>query len=150
MVCSGRLGRTTSIFSPGRLVRNRRRANVRFPPIADISRCLLARGVKRAVLLGVAALAGCTAKPEPTCPSIEALAHKDAIADGRAALVRGDRHLLTLGGFVGSVPGVENWDGYQLQEIEGTSDTATEACRRLGATAKAYATKYNQSVVHGS
>jgi len=54
-----------------------------------------------------------------------------------------------LGGYVGLVPGVENWAGYPLQEIEGTSDTATEACRRLGATAEAYATKYNQTVVHG-
>lgn len=69
--------------------------------------------------------------------------------DARAALARGDRHLLELGGFAGSVPGVENWDGYQLEEIEGTSDTTNEACRRLGATAEAYATKYNQTVVHG-
>ena len=105
--------------------------------------------MKRAVLLGIAALAGCTSKPQPTCPSIEALAHRDAIADARAAVGRGDRHLLTLGGYVGSVPGVENWAGYKLEEIEGTSDTTTEACRRLGATAEAYATKYNQTVVHG-
>jgi hypothetical protein len=103
----------------------------------------------RAVLIGIAALAGCTSKPRPTCPGIEVLAHKDATADARAALARGDRHLLTLGGFVGSVPGVQHWDGYQLQEIEGTSDTATEACRRLGATAEAYASRYNQTVVHG-
>jgi len=55
-----------------------------------------------------------------------------------------------LGGYVGSVPGVKNWAGYQLQEIEGTSDTATDACRLLGATAEAYATKYNQTIVDGT
>jgi hypothetical protein len=105
--------------------------------------------VKRAVLIGIAALAGCTSKPESTCASIEALGRRDAISDARAALAHGDRHLLMLGGFVGSVPGVENWHGYQLQEIEDTSDTTTEACRRLRATAEFYATKYNQTVVHG-
>jgi hypothetical protein len=105
--------------------------------------------VKFAVLLGIAALAACTSKPQPTCPSIEALAHRDAIADAKAALARGDGHLLMLGGYVDSVPGVENWAGHQLQEIEGTSDTATEACRHLGATAETYAAKYNQTVIHG-
>jgi hypothetical protein len=106
--------------------------------------------MKQAVLLGIAALASCTSKPQATCPSIEALVHRDAIADARAALARGDRHLLMLGGYVGSVPGVKNWAGYQLQEIEGTSDTTSEACRRLGATAEAYAAKYNHAIIAGT
>jgi hypothetical protein len=105
--------------------------------------------VKRAALVGIAALAACTSKPEATCPSIEALAHRDAIADARAALAQGDRHLLMLGGFAGVVPGVRDSNAYSTQMIEGTSDTTTEACRRLGRTAEAYATKYNQTVVHG-
>jgi hypothetical protein len=96
----------------------------------------------------MAALASCTSKPEATCPGIEALAHRDATADARAALARGDRHLLMLGGFVGVVPGVQDSTAYPTQMIEGTSDTTTEACRRQRATAETYATKYNQTVVH--
>jgi hypothetical protein len=107
----------------------------------------LATTVKRAALICAAVLTGCTAKPEAGCPTIEKLAHRNAAADARAALAKGDRHLLMLGGFVGSVPGVENADGYPTQMIEGTSDTKTEACARLGATAEIYAAKYNQSIV---
>jgi hypothetical protein len=106
--------------------------------------------VKRAVLLGVAALAGCTSKPEATCPAIEALSHRDAVADARAALTKGDRHLLMLGGFVGVVPGVEDPGSLPTHMMEGTSDLKTEACAPLGATAEAYATKYNRTIVEGS
>jgi hypothetical protein len=124
------------------------RLSVRFPPIADIKRCLLARRVKQSLFLGIAALASCTSKPELTCPSIEALAHRDAVADARAAVARGDRHLLMLGGFVGVVPGVADPGAYPTRMIEGTSDSTTETCSRLRRTAEAYATKYNQTVVH--
>jgi hypothetical protein len=104
--------------------------------------------VKRPIFC-IAALASCTTQPQAGCPPIDRLAHQDAVADARAALAKGDRHLLMLGGFVGSVPGVGNSDGYQTQMIEGTSDVRTEACARQGATAEIYATKYNQTIVQG-
>jgi len=105
--------------------------------------------MKRATLFYIAALGGCTPAPDATCPSIESHSHRDAVADARAALARGDSHLLMLGGFVGVVPGVRDSSGYATRTIAGTSDTTTDACRRLRATAEAYATKYNQTVVHG-
>lgn len=75
--------------------------------------------------------------------------HRDAVADAQAALAKGDHRLLTLGGFVGSTPGAENAGANATDsvEIEGTSDTTTDACRRLGNVAEAYATKYNQAIV---
>jgi hypothetical protein len=107
--------------------------------------------VKRALFICVVVLGGCTPKADVGCPAIERLAHRDAVADARTALAKGDRHLLMLGGFVGSVPGVENSDGYPTQMIEGTSDAKiTDACARLGPTAEAYATKYNRTIVIGT
>lgn len=55
-----------------------------------------------------------------------------------------------LGGFVGTVPGVENADGYGTEMIEGTSDLRTEACAHQRGTAESYAAKYNQAIVQGS
>ena len=124
-------------------------AGIRFQPLADSARTLLANAMRRAVLFGLAAVASCASEPESTCPSVEALAGRNAVADARAALARGDRHLLMLGGFVGEIPGVRNSGRNPTRKIEGTSDTATAACRRLGGIAEAYATKYNQTVVHG-
>lgn len=64
-------------------------------------------------------------------------------------MAKGDHHLLSLGGFVGTTPGAEDvaTNATNSVEIEGTSDTATEACRRLGDAAEAYATKYNATIV---
>ena len=75
--------------------------------------------------------------------------HRDPAADARTALAKGDHHLLSLGGFVGTTPGAENvaTNATNSVEIEGTSDTATEACRRLGDVAETYATKYNETIV---
>lgn len=75
--------------------------------------------------------------------------HRDPVADARAALTEGDDHLLMLGGFVGSVPGVEEPKGYRTRMIDGTSDTTTEACRRERRVAEAYATRYNQTIARG-
>ena len=105
--------------------------------------------MKRFALACAVVLTGCTTKPHTSCLSIEKLAHRDPVLDARAALARNDRHLLMLGGFVGSVPGVANSNGYHAQMIEGTSDVKTEACARLGATAEVYAAKYNQTIVQG-
>jgi hypothetical protein len=88
-------------------------------------------------------------KPEAGCAAIEKLAHRDPVADARAALAKGDRHWLMLGGFAGAVPGVENSDGYQTQMIKGTSDVKTEACARQGATAESYAAKCDKTIENG-
>lgn len=71
------------------------------------------------------------------------------MADARAALAKGDNHLLSLGGFVDTTLGAdeEAANATNFVEIEGTSDTTTDACRRLGNVAEAYATKYNQTIV---
>lgn len=103
--------------------------------------------MKAAVAFITFALLGCSQNAPQSCPSIERLLHRNAVADARAALAKGDNHLLSLGGFVGSAPGAENADLTNTVEIEGTSDTATGACRRLGNVAETYATKYNQTIV---
>ncbi len=59
---------------------------------------------------------------------------------------RGDRHLLMLGGYAGTVPG-EDGAEHQTVMIEETADTAPAACSRLRPLAEAYALKYNRSVL---
>ena len=105
--------------------------------------------MKAAVVVMSVALLACSQKPRNACPSIERLEHRDAAADARTALAKGDKHLLSLGGFAGSTPGAndEAINATNSVEIEGTSDTTTDACRSLGGVAEAYATKYNQTVV---
>jgi hypothetical protein len=129
---------------------SRRQRNVCFPPIADNSFCWLVAAVKRETLICIAALTGCTSQREVGCPAIEKLAHRDAAADAGYALAKGDKHLLMLGGYVGSVPGVQNSDGFPTEVIAGTSDVRTEACAQQRATAEAYAAKYNQVIVQGA
>jgi hypothetical protein len=125
----------------------RRSDKVSFPPIADISPLWLAIRVKAATAVILITLAGCTQQRDVGCPAIDALAHRDAVADARNALARGDRHLLMLGGFVGEIPGVSNSDAYASQMVEGTSDTTKDACRRRRSVARAYAARYNQTIV---
>ena len=103
--------------------------------------------MKVLVVLSLIAVASCAQQPDVGCPAIETLAHRDAAADARAALARGDRHLLMLGGFAGEVPGVPNFDAYPTRMVEGTSDTTTKACSQRRDIAEAYATKYNQTVL---
>lgn len=106
--------------------------------------------MKRAFLFCLASLPSCTSQPDAGCPPIERLAHRDASADARAALAKGDGHLLMLGGFVGSVPGVANPGSYPTQMMEGTSDTKTEGCAHQEAIAEAYAAKYNRTIVQAT
>ena len=122
-------------------------ANVRFRPIADIRGELLASHVKVSVVIALTALASCTEQPGAGCPAIEKLARRDAAADARAALAKGDHHLLMLGGFVGEIPGVSNTDAYPTRMVEGTSETTPNACRRRRDVAEAYAAKYNRTIV---
>ena len=95
-------------------------------------------------------VSGCTSEPNAGCPAIERLAQRDAVADASSALAKGDRHLLVIGGFVGSVPGVENPGSLPTQVVEGTSDARTEACAQLRSTAEAYAARYNQTIIRGT
>ncbi len=83
------------------------------------------------------------------CESIEKLKSNDPAADAKAALARGDFHILMLGGYVGVAPGAEN-SSLQTVMIEGTSDTTTEACLALRPAAEAYALQYNKVIVAGS
>jgi hypothetical protein len=55
-----------------------------------------------------------------------------------------------LGGFVGTVPGVWNADGYGTEMMEGTSDLRTAACAHDRGAAETYAAKYNQVIVQGT
>jgi hypothetical protein len=107
--------------------------------------------MRRAVIFIAATLLGCSPKAPERCPSIERLAGRDPIADARAALAKGDRHLLSLGGFVGVVPGVPDDVSEEALknavEIEGTSDTTTDACRRIYRVAETYAAKYNEAIL---
>lgn len=121
--------------------------SVRFPPIADIDWTLLPTSMKQAILLGLLAVAGCSSQAKVGCPALQALSHRDAAADAREALARGDYRLLMLGGFVGSVPGVTDPGKHTTRMLDGTSDTTSDACRRIAATAEAYAVKYNRAIV---
>ena len=103
--------------------------------------------MKRAALLSIAVLASCTPEPEAGCAAIERLAQRNAATDARAALAKGDRHLLMLGGFAGSVPGVPEPTAHPTRMMEGTSDTTTKACSRERAIAEAYAAKYNEIII---
>ena len=103
--------------------------------------------MKRLALVCALILISCEPKHRASCPGIEKLAHRNPVADARTASAKGDRHLLMLGGFVGTTPGVQNANGYPTRMMEGTSDTATDACRRQGIIAETYATKYNETIV---
>jgi hypothetical protein len=106
--------------------------------------------VKRVALICAVIVSGCTSKLEAGCPTLERLAQRDAVADARTALAKGDRHLLMLGGFVGSVPGVENPGLLPTQMVEGTSDARTEACAQQRPAAEAYASRYNQTIIQAT
>jgi hypothetical protein len=104
--------------------------------------------MKRAVISIAATLVGCGQKAPDACPSIERLANRDPIADARTALAKGDRHLLSLGGIVGVVPGAETAEDVKnTVEIEDTSDVNTDAYRRVRGVAENYAAKYNETIV---
>ncbi len=118
----------------------------RFRPIADSSGGCEVRRMKETVLVAMIAVASSTSRPEVSCPAIETLEHRDAAADARAALAREDNHLLMLGGFVGSVPGMSDPGDHPTRMMDGTSDTTTEACRRARPIAEVYAAKYNETI----
>ena len=99
----------------------------------------------------MAALGGCSPQPQTGCPPIEKLANRDAAADARAALARGDRRLLMLGGVFGAAPplGVTNANLHldQVKIMEGTSDDPSKACDSQRATAETYARNYNRIIM---
>jgi hypothetical protein len=63
-----------------------------------------------------------------------------------AATARGDRHVLMLGGFVGTIPGGDA-TGHPQVVVPGTEDYSTLACQRLRPRAEAYAQAYNAQVL---
>ena len=69
------------------------------------------------------------------------------VVDARAALAKGDRHLLSLGGFVSSTPGIADPSSYSTQELPATTDTEVGQCGREQGMAEAYAARYNRAIV---
>ncbi len=82
------------------------------------------------------------------CPSLERLKAADATADAEAAHARGDNHLVMLGGYVGTVPGVSEDLVSLLPHVmlTETSDTTTEGCQELRSVAEGYASTYNMTI----
>ena len=97
----------------------------------------------RSIFLSLTVLASCSGPTQNAgCPPIEALRGRSSVADARAAYAKGDLRFLSLGGFVGEVPGAPDKPG-PTRELKGTSDTETEVCFQLKPEAEHYATRYN-------
>jgi hypothetical protein len=99
------------------------------------------------IMLAVALLTACRG-PETKvagCPPLERLQHADPKADAADALSKGDRRLLSLGGFVGVVPGAEQTTK-PTRQIDETSDTVTPSCAALRGVAERYARTYNEAI----
>ncbi|RYD65042.1 MAG: hypothetical protein EOP84_32235 [Verrucomicrobiaceae bacterium] len=105
--------------------------------------------MKPAALFCMFALTCCAPEKPDACPAIDRLRHRNAVADARTALATGDRHLLMLGGYVGTVPGLSSSSVYPTKMLEGTSDSNTLACLRQMSLAEIYASKYNRTIVRG-
>jgi hypothetical protein len=76
----------------------------------------------------------------------------NAEKDAKAALGKGDRHLLAVYGLTLEVPGTSEdvsrlRDHYGLKLLEGTSDGITEQNRQLKLTARRYAAQYNRTII---
>jgi len=89
-----------------------------------------------------------------TCPEITALGARNAVTDAAAAFKRSDKRLLALGGYSPTVPGAEGSDGFyhfrkgtEFRELEGTRDTATQACSAVLKIAEKYASSYNREMM---
>lgn len=89
-------------------------------------------------------LAGCQ-RHIAACPSLDRLRLADARGDAVAAMGRGDRHLIMLGGYVGTIPGGEAGN-LPTELLAGTGDDATTACAALRSSAESYALRYNKTV----
>jgi hypothetical protein len=106
--------------------------------------------MNKVVVLAAAMLAACSHKQPEPCSSIDKLVSRNPVADAESALAKGDRHLLSLGGFAPTVPGVSDdvaINAADAVELEGTTDTTTEACYRIRHVAEQYASKYNQTIM---
>ncbi len=119
-------------------------------PFAVVGDNLLTGCMKRAILVGLVALSGCTSTPGARCEVIDRLSHQDAETDAEAAFARGDNRLLMVGGLSGSVPNGQSTSNHRTRLLDGTSDTTTDACRRERHTAEAYAAKYNAVIAKRS
>jgi hypothetical protein len=80
------------------------------------------------------------------CESLERLKSADPISDAKAAIARGDRRLLMLGGYVGTVPSADGRSRPTVM-LGGTGDDQTPACYSLRPVAEAYARRYNSEIV---
>lgn len=100
------------------------------------------------MVFAMLAIAGCASQPKDICQGLRQFVGGNPIADAQVAMSKGDRHLLTMGGFAGSTPGVSNPRGHPALEIPGTSDTEGVQCREERDMAESYAARYNQTVLH--
>ena len=103
--------------------------------------------MKVIVLLAFLACAGCTSQRNERCQALSRIVRGDPLVDARAALAKGDRHLLSLGGFVSSTPGIADPSSYSTQELPATTDTEVGQCGREQGMAEAYAARYNRAIV---
>jgi hypothetical protein len=93
-----------------------------------------------ALLVG---LAGCQ---KEACPELTKLGRANPVADAEAAILRGDRRLLMLGGYVGVIPGAEGTSA-PTRMLEGTGDANTSACDAMRPVAEKYALAYNRALL---
>jgi len=93
-------------------------------------------------LLALLGLAACGHKTVAGCPALEPLLKNDPGKDARAAFASGDKSLLMIGGYTGTIPGAEGSKAMS-RPLQGASETETPGCVALHDQAVRYATIYN-------
>lgn len=90
-------------------------------------------------------LPSCAASQPRDCRELTSVLKGDPIRDARAAFIAGDRRLLSLGGFVGTTPGV-NGNPLSARQLPGTGDMKNPACSAYHREALFYAERYNKVI----
>ena len=102
-------------------------------------------------LLSAALLATACTPPTESDLQLHQIAARDAVADARTAIARGDLRFVAIHGFSTEVPGVTLTERELNQDhrlIEGTSDFYTSPAElALNERAREYATQYNAEIL---
>lgn len=114
----------------------------------DASALIYTRGEQFSTILFALSigLMSCSNSKANECPELASLVTRNAVQDATSAFAKGDYRLLSIGGFVGTTPGVEEVT-LPTRELPGTGDMATEACRRYRKAAVTYAASYNRELL---